>query len=95
MYLTGDESDFTLHTMNRTYKLHKAILTAQSPVLAAMFNQELTQKPTHNLWELDDDVLDLSFKYMYTGKLMVEDEKPSWEIIRKLLPAADMVRTPY
>ena len=89
MYLTGQGADFTLSTMSRTFKLHKAILTAHSPVMAALFDNKLKEKPKRNLWKFKDEVLDLLFKYMYTGKLIMDT--PCLETVLSLLAAADAV----
>lgn len=41
---SGDFSDFTLHVGRRSFKCHKAILSARSPFFQAMFRDQNNQE---------------------------------------------------
>lgn len=41
---SGDFSDFTLHVGRRSFKCHKAILSARSPFFQAMFRDQTNQE---------------------------------------------------
>lgn len=68
---TSDEnSDVTLKIDDETISAHKAILAARSPVFAAMFENEMSEKKTGivNISDCDLEPFNVFLVYIYTGE---------------------------
>lgn len=62
--------DVTLHVQNEEFKAHKVILAARSPVFAAMFKHETSEKQTGvvNIPDCDPDSFRVFLEFLYSGK---------------------------
>ena len=84
LFQSGKWSDVTLVVGDTELKAHKLILSARSPVFAALFVEMQESKVT--ITDVSADVLQEVLRYIYTGK--VEALKDNAD---KLLAAADKV----
>ena len=71
-HLVDDEefSDVTLSVNGYDYKVHKNILSARSPVFAAMFKSETEERSYGKviITDVDNDVLKEMLRFIYTGR---------------------------
>ena len=80
-------SDITLKVDKQNFRAHKIILSARSPVFAAMFQHEMLEKVQNKVTidDIDCKVFQELLRYIYTGKV------PNFkDTVFELLPAADM-----
>ncbi|XP_055352999.1 speckle-type POZ protein-like [Paramacrobiotus metropolitanus] len=87
-------TDCTLVSSEGTqFPAHRAILAAQSPVFAAMFQNDTSEKAngTCNIIDFEGDILQLLVRYAYTRELSAED---GGKQIVKLWCAADKYDIP-
>ena len=71
LFESSQFADVTLTCNSREFQCHKAILTARSPVLAAMFEHEMKERQL-NLVEIEDmdpEVMADMLRFIYTGKV--------------------------
>ncbi|VDP21153.1 unnamed protein product, partial [Onchocerca flexuosa] len=64
----GDFSDFTLHVGRRSFKCHKAILSARSPFFQAMFRDQTNQESVSgevNLEDIAAETMAYVLEYIY------------------------------
>ncbi|GFT26457.1 speckle-type POZ protein-like [Trichonephila clavipes] len=87
LFAEGLFTDVKLCTYTRTFRAHKAILSARSPVFRAMFSTDMKEKTERivNIKDLEDDIIYKMLRYMYSNAL----EGMHWEKVFKLYPAAD------
>lgn len=87
LFENGEFSDFTLAVGGEELRVHKAILAAQSPVFAAMFQHDMLRENKQNraaITDTDCRVLKEMLVYMYSGS------SPNIrEMAKDLLVAAD------
>jgi len=70
LFESSQFADVTLTCSAREFRCHKAIMTARSPVLAAMFEHDMKERQ-HNLVEIDDmdpEVMAEMLRFIYTGR---------------------------
>jgi len=70
LFESNQFADVNLTCAGREFKCHKAILTARSPVLAAMFEHDMKERQ-HNRVEIDDmdpEVMADMLRFIYTGR---------------------------
>ena len=81
----GAYSDVTVIAGKMTFKAHKAILTARSPVFRAMFENDMTEAAENcvEITDIDPKAVQEMLSYMYTGTA------PKVDKIAALLQAAD------
>lgn len=74
MFLSKEITDVTLKVKEKTFSAHKAILAARSPVFAAMFKNEMTEKKTGfvNISDCDAEAFDIFLLFLYSGDLHFE-----------------------
>ena len=79
-------SDVVLSVKGTEFKVHKNILSARSPVFAAMFEHDLAENRNGkvDITDFDGDVIEEMLTFMYTGKTSKLDE-----MAEGLLGAAD------
>lgn len=77
----------------RTFKAHKAILAARSPVFAAMFEHAMEESRANRveITDVEPDTLAEVLRFIYTGRVVDLDNPNS---AQDLLAAADKVWTP-
>lgn len=86
LLVTKSFSDITITADEKSFELHKCILSTRSSVFEAMFKSDMKES-TQNIVKIEDiksEVLEELFRYIYTGK--VNDVT---EIICELLTAAE------
>lgn len=92
LWKSGKLSDVTLVVGSGcSFRVHKAILSARSPVFEAMFEHDMRENEENSV-EITDvaaEVLEKLLGYIYTGKVPFELDRFAPE----LLMAADKVRT--
>ena len=66
-----DMSDVILNVDDVAYHAHKLILSARSPVFAAMFKHEMMENRNHvvDIPEIKSNVFEIVLQYIYTGKV--------------------------
>lgn len=71
LFTNGEYCDTTLQLENREFKAHKIILAARSPVFAAMFKHETSEKQTGivNIPDCDSDSFQEFLEFLYCGKV--------------------------
>ena len=64
-------TDVELKVGNRTFHVHRAILSARSPVFAAMFVSDMDESHTGivEIKDIDADVFERFLEFLYTGRL--------------------------
>lgn len=79
-------SDFTLITSNKTFKVHKNILSARSSVFSAMFMLDMKEKAQNSatIADFDGQVIEELLRYIYSTKV-----KNIETFAHKLYSAAD------
>lgn len=67
-----DFSDATLKVEEKEFKVHKAILSARSPVFARMFESDMEEKLSGcvRIEDTCSAVMEKALSYMYTGKIV-------------------------
>ncbi|CAL8114558.1 unnamed protein product [Orchesella dallaii] len=70
-------TDIKVRTDNGTFKAHKHVLAARSPVFAAMFALGPTQKPPNEIFigGFDNAVVQDMLQYLYTGEAQLLEER--------------------
>ncbi|CAL8114563.1 unnamed protein product [Orchesella dallaii] len=70
-------TDLKVQTETGTFKAHKHVLAARSPVFAAMFALGPTQKPPNEIFigGFDNDVVQDMLQYLYTGEAQLLEER--------------------
>lgn len=83
---SGKFSDVIIVARNREFKAHKAILTSRSPVFAAMFEHDMTERNENkvNITDIGADAIQEVLRFIYTGKV-----KNLETLVDELLFAAD------
>lgn len=67
---SGKFSDFTIIASGKEFKVHKNILSLESPVFLAMFECDLDEKANSSVSvDFDPHVLSCMLKFIYSGKL--------------------------
>jgi speckle-type POZ protein len=81
-------SDVTLVCGHREFKMHKAILSARSPVFSAMFEHQMLEGKSNrvHIEDIDPEVLYEALRFVYTGRSNNIDK-----LADLLLPVADKV----
>ncbi|EFO25382.1 BTB/POZ domain-containing protein [Loa loa] len=80
---SGDFSDFTLHVGRRSFKCHKAILSARSPFFQAMFRDQSNQESLSgevNLEDVTPETMACVLEYIYKDNCS-ESSKRTLEIL--------------
>ncbi|GFR19453.1 speckle-type POZ protein-like [Trichonephila clavata] len=87
LYTEGIFTDVKLCTPTTSFRAHKAILSARSPVFRAMFATDMKEKIEKRVYitDLEDDIIHKMLRYVYSNAL----EGVHWEKAFKLYPAAD------
>lgn len=80
-------SDVTVKVKDKSFRLHKCILAARSPIFSAMFTDDFKEKAesTVIIEDIEPKVMEKLFQYIYTG-----DVSNIHEVASDLLAAADM-----
>ena len=70
LFESSQFADVTLTCNSREFQCHKAILTARSPVLAAMFEHEMKERQLNlvQIEDMDPEVMADMLRFIYTGK---------------------------
>lgn len=87
--------DFTIKTAGESFRVHRAILAARSPVFGAMFSAGLKESK-NDLVELDDvdaESMRIFLRYIYTDKLEFE-ESASVDLKLTIFQMADQYHIP-
>ncbi|XP_058790351.1 speckle-type POZ protein-like A isoform X2 [Phymastichus coffea] len=73
---TGDFSDFKLIAGDETFYVHKCILTTHSPVFAAMFRSDMSEKNQAfaDIPDIDPDTLREMLRFIYIAEVDQLDE---------------------
>ncbi|GIX70235.1 TD and POZ domain-containing protein 1 [Caerostris extrusa] len=87
MYDDAILSDMELRTWTKTFRVHKNILSARSPVFRAMFQADMKENAMKyvEITDLDDETLDKMLLYFYNGIFEVHH----WESASELYQAAN------
>jgi len=69
LFESSQFADVTLTCHSREFQCHKAILTARSPVLAAMFEHEMKERQLNlvQIEDMDPEVMAEMLRFIYTG----------------------------
>ncbi|XP_055953384.1 speckle-type POZ protein-like isoform X2 [Argiope bruennichi] len=80
-------SDIKLKTSNKTYPVHKCILSVRSPVFKAMFSNDMKEKVNEcvNIEDLNEDTVLRMLRYIYSAEV----EEWEWDSATELYEAAD------
>ncbi|XP_044575300.1 speckle-type POZ protein-like [Cotesia glomerata] len=86
IYNSRESSDVTINIENKKIKAHKVILMARSPVLAAMFTHDMSEKKSNEVFitDISSDTFEKLLQYIYTDQVSDLDS-----IAGDLLEAAD------
>ncbi|CAG5101218.1 Similar to spopl: Speckle-type POZ protein-like (Xenopus laevis) [Cotesia congregata] len=86
LYNNRESSDVTINIENKQIKAHKVILMARSPVLAAMFTHDMSEKKSNEVFitDISPDIFEKLLQYIYTDEVSDLDS-----IAADLLKAAD------
>jgi len=85
-------ADFTIKCATKTFRVHKGVLCARSPVLRAMIRSELKEakEGEMNIKEIDEGTLDSVITFIYTGELEIAEDidvlMTAWAGNKYLLP---------
>ena len=73
LFESSQFADVTLTCHSREFQCHKAILTARSPVLAAMFEHEMKERQLNlvQIEDMDPEVMAEMLRFIYTGKYIL------------------------
>ncbi|KAH0558172.1 speckle-type POZ protein-like [Cotesia glomerata] len=78
LYNTKLNSDFTIIVKGKQFKIHKAILSAHSPVLATLFTNDTVERQTNEVSILDiyltSEIFEKLLEYIYTDKVSNLDQ---------------------
>jgi len=68
---SGELADFTILVDGHTFKCHKAVLAARSPVFKTMFTTDMQEKETQEVKIVDfpKRAIQLMLQYIYTGSM--------------------------
>ena len=66
-------TDFTITSGSRSFRCHRLMLAASSPVLKAMLRSQMSEtiKEAMTLDEISGDVIQIILNYMYTGQINI------------------------
>ncbi|GFS80042.1 TD and POZ domain-containing protein 1 [Nephila pilipes] len=86
LYIKGIHSDLNLRTASETFSVHKAILSARSPVFRKMFMKDIEESTRQcvDIPHLEDETVRRMLLFMYTNTL----KDLQWESASKLYIAA-------
>ncbi|XP_044576438.1 speckle-type POZ protein-like [Cotesia glomerata] len=86
LYNNRESGDVTINIENKQIKAHKVILMARSPVLAAMFTHDMSEKKSNEVFitDISSDTFEKLLQYIYTDQVSDLDS-----IAGDLLEAAD------
>lgn len=72
----SDNSDVTINVGEQKLHAHKIILTARSPVFAAMFQHDMLESSTNqiDIEDIDYDTMKRVLRFVYTGKIEYNDK---------------------
>ena len=75
-------TDFTINVGNASFKVHKAILAARSPVFYAMFHHNLSEKNKNvmDITDIDPLAIKEMLRYIYTG--IVDTKSFAFELFK-------------
>ncbi|ODN02519.1 Speckle-type POZ protein-like B [Orchesella cincta] len=92
LFKEGNMTDIEISTAKTSFKAHKAILSARSPVFAAMLSTNMLEKEQNSVKILDfeDDVVRGMLEHIYTGQTDLINVRPS-----ELLQIADKYDLPF
>lgn len=87
LFNSDENSDFVLKCGERSFHVHKGVLSARSEFFAAMFrsNMKESNEGTGKIEELEPDILELVLRYIYNGEI----PEISMECLKKVYAAAD------
>lgn len=83
---TSDMSDVVISVGEKSFKVHRIILAARSPVFGAMFKHDLAENITNtiNITDIEPDVIEQVIHYLYSGRCSRIEE-----LAADILPVAD------
>lgn len=71
LFKNSEFSDVTVKAGKKTFELHKCILSSRSIVFEAMFRTDMEEKNKNevNITDIESEVLEHLFQFIYTGKV--------------------------
>jgi BTB/POZ domain len=74
LWMSGEYSDFTIIAGKEEFAVHKNVLATQSPVLAAIFKNDMKEKKTGKMIieDFSLDAVEVMLYFMYTGEIVDE-----------------------
>lgn len=71
LFFSEECTDVTLKVKEKKFSAHKAVLVARSPVFAAMFKNEMSEKKTGfvNISDCDVEAFNVFLLFLYSGNL--------------------------
>lgn len=84
LFESHEHSDVTVKVSETEFKVHKAILSARSPVFNSMFRHDCTENKNSEviIEDMDADVVYTMLRYMYCGKLPDFDTDSAMNLYR-------------
>lgn len=84
LFLSGRNTDFTIHVKDVKFEVHRSILGARSPVFSAMMEHNMVEKRSGEVTLIDADpaVFRLFLLYLYSGDEQHMDGKNITELYK-------------
>ena len=90
-YLSNELSDILIKCQNKSFKAHKVLLAASSPVFLAMFQADMKENRSQQV-EIEDikpDIVAGMLKFIYKRSSVEYEENPDMDFVADLLVASD------
>ena len=89
-YLSSELTDVLIKCQNKSFKAHKVILSASSPVFRAMFQADMKESSSQEvvIKDIEPDIVEEMLKFIYTCSCCVE-ENSDLDFVSNLLVASD------
>ena len=87
-YLSSELTDVLIKCQNKSFKAHKVILSASSPVFRAMFQADMKERSSQEveIKDIEPDIVEEMLKFIYTCSCV--EENPDLDFVSKLLVAS-------
>ena len=90
-YLSNELSDVLIKCKNKSFKAHKVLLSASSPVFRAMFQADMKENRSQQveIEDIEPDIVAEMLKFIYKRSCVEHEENPDLDFVSYLLVASD------